>query len=539
MKFEGVISMMKKIQRFGGAMFTPVLFFAFYGLTVGLSLLFTNSDILGSIANEGTAWYNFWYVVQQGSWTVFNQLPLLFVIGLPIGLAKKAQARACLESLVIYLTFNYFINGILTLSGSTFGVNFSLQPGVTNGVSSGLAMIAGIKTLDTGMLGAILIAGISVYLHDKFFEKRLPDYLGIFQGSVFVAAVGFVVMIPTALAICFVWPKVQGGMGALQGFLASAGVIGVWIYTFLERILIPTGLHHFIYAPFTLGPAVLPEGILSYWPKHLSDFATSTKSLKEMFPAGGFALTGHSKIFGCLGIALAIYAAAKPEKKKVVAGLLIPATLTAVLSGITEPLEFTFLFIAPVLFAVHAVLAATLAAIEYALGVSGYFCDGLIGWLSLNWLPLFKYHPFTYITQIIVGVCFTVIYFFVFRFLILKFNFATPGREAEDEETKLYTKADYKAKQGAAVEDKKEAVEGSQALQFLQALGGSENIDDVTNCATRLRVSVKDESKLAPDGVFRKAGAHGVVRNGKAIQVIVGLSVPQVREEFESLLVSE
>lgn len=531
--------MMKKIQRFGGAMFTPVLFFAFYGMTVGLSLLFTNSDILGSIANKGTAWYNFWYVVQQGSWTVFNQLPLLFVIGLPIGLAKKAQARACLEALVIYLTFNYFINGILTLSGSTFGVNFSLQPGVTNGVSSGLAMIAGIKTLDTGMLGAILIAGITVYLHDKFFEKRLPAYLGIFQGSVFVAAVGFVVMIPTALAICLIWPKVQGGMGSLQGFLASSGVIGVWIYTFLERILIPTGLHHFIYAPFTLGPAVVPEGILAYWPKHLPDFATSTKSLKEMFPAGGFALTGHSKIFGCLGIALAIYATAKPEKKKVVAGLLIPATLTAMLSGVTEPLEFTFLFIAPVLFAVHAVLAATLAATEYALGVSGYFCDGLISWLSLNWLPLFKYHPFTYITQIIVGLCFTAIYFFVFRFLILKFNFATPGREAEDEETKLYTKADYKAKQGAVVEDKKEAVEGSQALQFLQALGGSGNIDDVTNCATRLRVSVKDESKLAPDAVFKKAGAHGVVRKGKAIQVIVGLSVPQVREEFEGLLGSE
>ncbi len=166
-------------------------------------------------------------------------------------------------------------------------------------------MIAGIKTLDTGMLGAILIAGIAVYLHDKFFEKRLPAYLGIFQGSVFVAVIGFAVMIPTALAICLIWPKVQGGMGALQGFLASAGVIGVWIYTFLERISIPTGLHHFIYAPFTLGPAVVPEGILAYWPKHLHDFATSTKSLKEMFPAGGFALTGHSKVFGCLGIALA------------------------------------------------------------------------------------------------------------------------------------------------------------------------------------------------------------------------------------------
>lgn len=528
--------MMQKIQRFGAAMFVPVLFFAFYGMVVGFSILFTNPDIMGSIATKGTAWYSFWYVVQQGGWTVFNQLPLLFVVGLPIALAKKAQARACLEALLIYLTFNYFINAILTLSGSSFGVNFDLPPGVTDGVSSGLAMIAGIKTLDTGMIGAILIAGIAVYLHGKFFEKRLPAYLGIFQGSVFVAMIGFFVMIPTALLMCLVWPKVQGGIGALQGFLASSGVIGVWIYTFLERILIPTGLHHFIYGPFIFGPAVVPDGIASYWPKHLADFATSAHSLKEMFPAGGFALHGSSKIFGCTGIALAIYTTAKPEKKKIVAGLLIPAAITAIVAGITEPLEFTFLFIAPALFAVHAVLAATLAATEYAFGVVGNFGGGLIDWFAQNWLPLFKYHPGTYITQIVIGLCFTVIYFLIFRFLIIKFNFTTPGREPDDEEAKLYTKADYKAKKGESGEIKNDTSDGSQALQFLQALGGSENIDDVTNCATRLRVSIKDESKLAPDNVFKKAGAHGVVRNGKAIQVIVGLSVPQVREEFEGLL---
>ncbi|MDF2884844.1 MAG: glvC1 [Clostridiaceae bacterium] len=528
--------MMQKIQRFGAAMFVPVLFFAFFGVVAGLSILFMNPDIVGSIANKGTAWYNFWYVVQQGGWTVFNQLPLLFVVGLPIALAKKAQARACLESLVIYLVFNYFINAILTLSSSTFGVNFELQPGINNGVSSGLAMIAGIKTLDTGMIGAILVASIAVYLHGKFFEKKLPAYLGIFQGSVFVVMVGFAAMLPTSLVMCFIWPKIQAGMSVLQGFLASSGIIGVWIYTFLERILIPTGLHHFVYGPFVFGPAVVPDGIASYWPKHLADFATNAHSLKEMFPAGGFALTGMSKIFGCTGISLAIYATAKPEKKKIVAGLLIPATLTAIMVGVTEPLEFTFLFIAPALFGVHAVLAATLAATAYGFGLVGNFGGGIIEWFSLNWIPLFKYHAGTYIAQIIIGLCFTAIYFFVFRFLILKFNFATPGREADDEETKLYTKADYKAKQGEAVEDKKDVAEDNQAVQFLQALGGSENIVDVTNCATRLRVSVKDESKLASDAIFKKAGAHGVVRNGKAIQVIVGLSVSQVREEFEGLI---
>lgn len=528
--------MMQKIQRFGAAMFVPVLFFAFYGVVVGFSILFTNQDIMGSIANSHTLWYKFWYIVQQGGWSVFIQLPLLFVVGLPVALAKKAQARACLESLLVYLTFNYFVNAILTLSGPSFGVNFDAAPGVTKGVSSGLAMIAGIKTLDTGMIGAILIAGIVVFLHEKYFDRKLPDYLGIFQGSCFVVIIGFILMIPLAFVICLVWPKVQSGIGALQEFLVSSGGLGVWAYTFLERILIPFGLHHFIYGPFMFGPAAVQGGISAYWAQHLQQFATSAHSLKEMFPAGGFALYGSSKVFGCTGIALAIYATAKPEKKKITAGLLIPAVLTAIVAGITEPLEFTFLFIAPVLFGVHALLAATLAATLFAFGIVGDFSNGLIGWFSLDWIPLFKYHSGTYITQVVIGLCFTAIYFFIFRFLILKFNFKTPGRE-DEEEVKLYTKADYKEKHQVTTEVNAAAAQNdSKASKFLKALGGSENIKDVTNCATRLRVSVKDETKLASDRVFKEAGAHGVVRNGKAIQVIIGLSVPQLREEFETIL---
>lgn len=525
--------MMQKVQRFGAAMFVPVLLFAFAGVTAGISILFMNPDIMGTIANQNTMWYKFWFVIQEGAWTVFRQLPLLFVVGLPIALAQKAQARACLEALVIYLTFNYFVSAILSLWGLSFGVDFNAQVGGT----SGLTMIAGIKTLDTGMIGAIIIAGIVVYLHNKYFDKKLPDFLGIFQGSSFVVMVGFFIMLPMALIMCLVWPKVQGGISALQVLLSSSGIFGVWLYTFLERILIPTGLHHFIYGPFIFGPAVVENGIASYWPSHLREFATTAHSLKEMFPAGGFALHGMSKIFGAPGIALAIYSTAKPEKKKLVAGLLIPATLTAIIAGITEPLEFTFLFIAPVLFLVHSILAATLSATAYAFGVVGNFGGGIIEWVAQNWLPLFKYHSGTYITQIFIGLCFTGIYYFVFRFAIQKFNFKTPGREEADEETKLYTKADYKAKKMSDVAATKETgINTSKAEKFLIALGGKDNIQDVTNCATRLRVSVKDEGKIAKDSVFHEAGAHGVVKNGKAIQIIVGLSVPQVREEFEGLL---
>ncbi|MEG2381890.1 MAG: PTS transporter subunit EIIC, partial [Oscillospiraceae bacterium] len=261
------------------------------------------------------------------------------------------------------------------------------------------------------------------------------------------------------------------------------------------RILIPTGLHHFIYGPFIFGPAVVEGGIASYWPQHLNEFATSAHSLKEMFPQGGFALHGHSKIFGSVGIALALYSTAKPSRKKTVAGLLIPATLTAVLAGVTEPLEFTFLFVAPLLFAVHAALAATLAATEFAFGVVGNFGGGIIEWAAQNWIPLFKYHGMTYVTQIIIGLCFTVIYFFVFKFFILKFNLPTPGREDDDAETKLFTKADYKAKK-IGENGKELSKNGQKAALILEYLGGSENIVDVTNCATRLRLSVKDENKI-------------------------------------------
>lgn len=432
---------MQKVQRFGGAMFTPVLMFGVFGIIVALSILCKNPMILGSIAEKGTAWYNFWYIIEQGAWTVFNQLPLLFVIGLPIGLAKKNNARACMEAFLIYIIFNYFVQAMLTLWGPSFGVDFSKEAVA----GSGLAMVANIKTLDTGMIGAIVIASLAVYLHGKLFDVNLPDYLGLFKGSSLVVVAGFVLMLPVAYLFCLIWPQFQAGIASLQYFLTSAGVFGVWLYTFLERIL-------------------------------------------------------------------------------------IPAVITAVLCGITEPLEFTFLFIAPVLFLIHALLAGTLAATMYFFGVTGNFGGGILDCaLFQDWIPLFNNHYETYITQIIIGLIFTCIWFVVFRFLIIKLDLKTPGRGDDAEPDKLYTKADYKASKNIDERDRK-------AAAFLKALGGKNNIVDVTNCATRLRVTVKDDSLVKDTNVFMAAGAHGLVHNGCAIQVIVGLSVPQVRERFEALL---
>lgn len=520
--------MMQKIQKFGGAMFTPVLLFAFAGIVIGIGTLFTTEVIMGSLAAPTSMWYKCWNVILQGGWTVFNQLPLLFVVGLPIGMAKKQNARCCMEALVLYLTFHYFLSTILSQWGGIFGVDFAQEVGG----SSGLTMIANIKTLDMGMIGALLISGIVIYLHNRFFDTELPEWLGTFSGSTFVFMIGFFVMIPVAFVAALVWPKVQLAMFVFQGFVRSAGAAGVWVFVFLERVLIPFGLHHLLYSPFWYDNAIVPGGLYAYWATKLPEIAASTASLKSLVPEAGICATGFSKIFGCPGIALAFYATAKPEKRKKILGLLIPITLTAIFCGVTEPIEFTFLFMAPALFVVHAFLAACLSTCMYLAGIVGIHAGGVIEMASLNWIPLIGNHWKQYLVMLLIGLIFTGIYFIVFRTLILKFDFKTPGRE-EDEEIKFGSKAEFREKQ--ASKGKGESGESFEAL-ILEGLGGKDNIVDVTNCATRLRVNVKDETLCQGDAYFKSIGAHGCSVNGKSFQVIVGLKVPSVREKFENLL---
>ena len=519
-------------------MFTPVLLFAFAGVVVGLGTLFTTQAIFGDLAAPTSPWYLCWNVVLQGGWTVFNQLPLLFAVSLPIGLAKKQNARCCMEALVGYLTFHYFMNTLLSQWGGFFGVDFSAE----TGSASGLAMIASIKTLDMGMIGALAVSGIIIAVHNKFFDTELPDWLGVFNGSVFVYVVSFFVLLPTAVICCFVWPHIQDGIAALQGFLTSTGLLGVWVFAFLERILIPFGLHHLVYSPLYYDNVVVHGGIYAAWATALPTLAASGDSLASAAPWAAFTCTGWSKIFGCTGIALAFYNTAKPERRKELLGLLIPITLTAIFCGVTEPIEFTFLFIAPPLFAVHAVLAACLATAMNAAGVVGVFAGGLIEMSSLNFIPLMASHALTYLVALVIGLVFTGIYFVVFRTLILKFDYKTPGREDDDSDIEFKSKQDYRDKQSGVAASAEAAAETGKskneilAENILDLLGGKDNIKDVTNCATRLRVNVYDDSVVASDPDFKKIGTMGLSRNGCSMQVIVGLTVPMVREKFEALL---
>lgn len=520
-KYLGGKTMMEKIQRFGGAMITPVLLFAFNGIMLSFAILLKNEDIVGSIASDGTMWTNMWTVVENAGWVVFNHMEILFVLGLPIGLAKKATGRAALASFVIYMFWNTNINTILNVWD--FGIDLS-----TVGETIGIKEIAGVATLDTNLIGALAVAGITIWLHNRFYDTTLPEWLGVFSGTSFVVILGFILMIPFAFLTVWIWPVVQQYIYQLQDFMAQTGTFGVGIYVFLERILIPTGLHHFIWQPFELGPAIVEGGVLNSWLENLSEIAAYSGSLREIFPQGGFGFHNYSKVFAPIGIGLAFIATSKPEKRKVTAALVIPTALTAILAGITEPFEFTFLFLAPQLFFVHALLAAGMSMTLYALGVAGNIGGGLISNLSYFLIPMAKNHLNAVILFFVVGLAFSAIYFFVFRFAILKWDIKTPGRE-DDLKVKMYSKDDYKQKSS------KENPNKEKAAHFLEGLGGPENILEVNNCVSRLRLKVKDEDLVKEDAYFKAGGAHGVVRKDKAIQVIVGLEVPKVRDFFDEL----
>jgi len=531
--------MLEKLQRFGGAMFVPVLLFAFNGIVLALAIAMQSELIVGDIAAVGTIWQEAWAIIEGGGWTVFDNMELLFVIGLPLGLAKKANGRASMAAFVVYMTWNNFIAGILEYWGPAFGVDYAQEVGG----ASGLTELGGVKTLDTNIIGAIAIAAIVVWIHNRYFSKKLPDWLGIFQGTPLVVIIGFILMIPLALLTAWIWPSIQSFISQIQSLLTASGSMGVGIYVFLERILIPTGLHHFIYQPFVLGPAVVEGGLEPFWLENLNYFATTPGVLRNLFPEGGFLLHNVSKVFAPIGISAALIATSKKEKRKQTIALLVPTALTAILAGITEPFEFTFLFLAPQLFVVHAILAGLLGFTLYSLGVAGDFGSGLINSLARFIIPMWPNHLNAVLIVFGVGLLFSFIYFFVFRFAILKWDIKTPGREEDTEEVKMYDKEDYKEKssnkENDDVSDNDSDPFKQRAIAYLDGLGGSDNINTVNNCATRLRISVDNPDLVKDETFFKQNGAHGLVRNGNSLQVIVGLDVMQVREEFEEMINKE
>ena len=523
------------LQRVGRSFMLPIAVLPVAGLLLGIGSSFTNATMidtygLQAILGEGTILNMFLTVLSKAGSALFDNLPMIFAVGCAIGMAKKEKEVAALSAVIAYFTMNAAVNAMLVNSGQIWDdgsiADFVIQGTITSSV--------GIQTLQMGVFGGIIVGLGVAALHNRFYTIELPSALAFFSGSRFVPIISTVVYVLVGIGMFFVWPMVQNGIYALGGLVTGTGYLGTLIFGIIKRALIPFGLHHVFYLPFWqtgVGGSMevagkMIEGGQNIFFAQLADPSTVHFSADACrYFSGEFIFM----IFGLPGAALAMYQTAKPEKKKQAGGLLLSAALACMATGITEPLEFSFLFVAPMLFAVQVILAGAAYMIAHILNIAvGLTFSG--GLLDLFLFGILQGNAKTSWLRIIpVGIIYFLLYYGIFKFLILKFDLKTPGREDEDVETKLYTKADYNAA-------KESGVKGAEVSALITAgLGGKANIEDVDCCATRLRCTIKDPEKVQ-EALLKQSGSRGVILKGKGIQVIYGPQVAVLKTNLEAFL---
>ena len=521
------------LQRVGRSFMLPIALLPIAGLLLGIGSSFTNPTTLSAynldgVITDGGVLFTIFDLMKKTGSIVFDNLALLFAMGVAIGMAKKEKAVAALSGAISYLIMNTAISALIEAKG-----------GVSAMAENSTTTTLGITTLQMGVFGGIIVGLGVAALHNKFYKIELPQVLSFFGGTRFVPIKCSVVYVLVGAAMFFIWPVVQLGISQLGNLVLRSGYAGTWIYGIIERALIPFGLHHVFYMPFwqtELGGSMVIDGTTVQGAQNIFFAQLASDSTQQFsveatrFMSGKFPFM----IFGLPAAAFAMYRAARPKKKKVVGGLLLSAALTSMITGITEPLEFTFLFVAPVMYAVHCVLAGLSYMLMHILnvGVGMTFSGGAI---DLTLFGVLQGNSKTnWIWIVIVGLVYAVIYYFVFYFMITKFNFKTPGREADDEETKLYTRQDVNDRKNKADKKSDGTVDTVSAL-ILKGLGGKENISDVDCCATRLRITVINPD-LVQDNLLKDSGASGVVRKGDGIQVIYGPQVSVVKSNLEDFM---
>lgn len=493
-----------QLQRIGKALMLPVAILPAAGLLLAIGTAIQGEALqhyLPFIQNGGVQ--NVAKLMTAAGSIIFENLPMIFALGVAIGLAG-GDGVAAIAAFVGYIIMN-----------KTMGDFLQVTPKNVTDPASGYASILGIPTLQTGVFGGIIIGALAAWCYNKFYNINLPSYLGFFAGKRFVpimmATTSFILAFPMAL----IWPTIQSGLNAFStGLLDSNTGVAVFLFGFIKRLLIPFGLHHIFHAPFWFefgswknAAGEIIHGDQRIFIEQIREGAhlTAGKFMQGEFPV---------MMFGLPAAALAIYHTAKPENKKVVAGLMGSAALTSFLTGITEPLEFSFLFVAPLLFFIHAVLDGLSFLTLYLLDVHlGYtFSGGFIDYVLLGVLP----NKTQWWLVIPVGLVYAVIYYFVFRFLIVKLKYKTPGRE--DKQSQAVTAS---------------ATELPYAV--LEAMGGKANIKHLDACITRLRVEVNDKSKVDVPGL-KDLGASGVLEVGNNMQAIFGPKSDQIKHEMQQIM---
>lgn len=527
------------LQRVGRSFMLPIALLPVAGLLLGIGSSFTNQTMLEAynltgIIYPGSILYTVLDIMNQCGSAVFNNLALLFAMGVAIGMAKKEKEVAALSGAIAYLVMNTAISAMINAAG---GVEAMAENSTTT--------MLGITTLQMGVFGGILVGLGVAALHNRFYKTQLPQVLSFFGGTRFVPIVCTAVYLVIGIAMFYIWPVVQGWIAMLGNLVINSGYIGTWIYGIIERALIPFGLHHVFYMPFwqtALGGSAVIDGTVVQGAQNIFFAELASKSTEVFSVSATRFMSGKFPfmIFGLVGAALAMYRCARPEKKKVVGGLLISAAMTSMLTGITEPLEFTFLFVAPAMYVVHCVLAGLSYMLMhiFGVGVGMTFSGGLI---DLTLFGILQGNAKTnWIWVVIVGIVYFFLYYAVFSFMIRKMNLKTPGREDDDEETKLYTRSDFKAKTGVGPDGSLPVASDcsdSVSALILQGLGGKSNLSDVDCCATRLRITVIDENKVN-DQVLKQSGASGVIHKGNGIQVVYGPQVAVIKSNLVDFMES-
>ena len=516
------------LQRVGRSFMLPIAVLPVAGLLLGLGSSFTNETTLDmynltSFMGPGTIPYFIFSVFNSCGSIIFDNLPLIFAIGVAIGMARQEKEVAALAAGISFLVMHSSIGAMINLTG-----------GPENLLEGSVVSVLGIQSLQMGAFGGIIVGLGVAALHNRFYKIQLPQVVSFFGGTRFVPIISTVVYALAGILMFFIWQPIQEGINHLGVLVYSSGYFGTFLFGMIKRLLIPFGLHHVFYLPFwqtAVGGTMEVAGNMVSGAQNIFFAQLADPTVTHFSTAGTWCFTGEFVlyIFGFPGAALAMYRCARSERKKQVGGLLLSAALTSIITGITEPLEFSFLFVAPVLFIISGVFAGLAYMLCHILNItvgltfSGGFIDlALFGILQGNdktsWLLILP-----------LGIAFFLVYYFLFSFLIKKFNFKTPGREEGSQETKLYTKADYNARKA----------EGNQqdetSATITQGLGGADNIKDVDCCATRLRVTVHDGGKVNQD-VLKTTGAAGVIQKGEGVQVVYGPQVNIIKAHLEEYL---
>lgn len=528
------------LQRVGRSFMLPIAILPVAGLLLGIGSSLTNAATIETYGferflGEGTLPNIFLTIMSKAGNVVFDNLPLIFAVGVAIGMAKKEKEVAALSAVISFFVMHAVINAILQVQGKILA-DGTTAPSVLQGT---IVDVCGIQTLQMGVFGGIIVGLGVAALHNRFYKVQLPDALSFFGGSRFVPIISTMVYLLVGILMYFVWPMVQNGIYTLGGLVIGSGYAGTLLFGVVKRALIPFGLHHVFYLPFwqtAVGGTMevggqLIQGGQNIFFAQLADPGTVHFSADATrYFSGEFIFM----IFGLPGAALAMYRCAKPEKKKQVGGLLLSAALTCMLTGITEPLEFSFLFVAPILFGVQVILAGAAYMIAHILDIAvGLTFSG--GLIDLFLFGILQGNDKTNWMRIIpVGILYFILYYTIFTVLIKKLDLKTPGRE-EAEETKLFTKAEYEARQEGRLLDQGREPEDETSRLIAMGLGGKDNISDVDCCATRLRCGVIDPDKIN-EGILRQTGPSGILRQGKNIQVIYGPAVAVIKSHLEEYL---